>query len=62
MIFNVYSLRNESFRNFCEFFGFGAADGADEVGGEVFTLNGENAVVAGEFLHGGFSLFLTVAA
>ena len=56
MIFNVYSLRNESFRNFYEFFGAGATDGADEVGGEFFAFDGENAVVAGVFLHGDHSL------
>ena len=56
------SLRNDSFRNFYEFFSSGATDGADEVGGEFFTFHGENTVVAGVFFHGNFSLFLTVAA
>ena len=56
------SLRNDSFRNFYEFFSSGATDGADEVGGEFFTFHGENTVVAGIFFHGHYSLVLTVAA
>ena len=51
MILNVYSFRNGSFRNFYEFFGFGATDRADEVGGEFFTGDGEDTVVAGIFFH-----------
>ena len=51
-----------SFRNFYEFFGFGATDGADEVGGEFFTFHSENTVVAGIFFHGDRSLRFTVAA
>ena len=45
------------FRNFHEFFGFGAADGADEVGGEFFTFYGENTVVTGIFLHNDRSFY-----
>ena len=51
-----------SFRNFYEFFGSGATDGADEVGGEFFTFHGENTVVASVFFHDDYSLILTVAA
>ena len=56
------SLRNESFRNFYEFFGAGAADGADKIIGELFNCDGEDTVVAGVFFHSDFSLVLTVAA
>ena len=55
-------LRNESFRNFYEFFGSGATDGADEVGGEFFTFDGENTVVTGVFLHDGYSLCAAITA
>ena len=50
------------FRKFYEFFGFGAADGADEVGGEFFTFDGENTVVTGVFLHGDCSLCAAITA
>ena len=62
LIFNIYSFGNESFRNFNEFFGSGAADGADEVGGEFFAFHGKNTVVAGIFLHNESSLRLAVTA
>ena len=44
-----------SFRNFYEFFGSGATDGANEVGGEFFAFKCENTVVAGVFFHGALS-------
>lgn len=54
-------VRNESFRNFREFFRGGAADGADEIFREIFALEGEHAIVAGIFLHGDRSFLLLPA-
>ena len=54
--------RNASFRNDYKFFRAGAADGADEIVGELFALDGENAVVTAVGFHGTSSSRLTVSA
>ena len=41
-----------SFRNFYEFFGSGATDGADEIIGKFVSCDGKNTIVASVFFHG----------
>ena len=48
--------RNESFRNFNEFFSAGATDGAFKIGRKFFTFKGEDTIVASVFLHSNRSL------
>ena len=53
-----------SFRNFDKFVRAGATDGANKIGGELFGLQGEDAVVTGKGFHCDSSLIagLAVAA
>ena len=45
-----------SFRNFHEFIRAGATDGAHEIGGELFALDGEDTIVTSVLFHGNRSL------
>ena len=54
--------RNGLFRNFYEFIRAGAADGACEISGKLFTFKGENTIVASVLFHCDSPLRMAVAA